>query len=76
LKYREFDEFSPENSFRYNWQNPRVNNAIAVIYATGAINNGKSKISPFNGNISMGAETICDRLSVAAKDPRVKAIVL
>lgn len=76
LKYRDFNEFSPENSFRYNWQNPKINNAIAVIYATGTINNGKSKISPFNGNISMGAETICARLSVAAKDPRVKAIVL
>ncbi len=76
LKYRGLDEFNPEKSFRYSWQNPKINNAIAVIYATGMIVNGKSQISPFNGNVTLGAETICARLRIAAKDPRVKAIVL
>ena len=76
LKYRDLNEFNSKKSFIYNWQNPKINNAIAVIYATGTIVNGKGQISPFNGNISMGAETICARLKVAAKDPRVKAIVL
>ena len=76
LKYRSLNEFNSEKSFQYNWQNPKKNNAIAVIYATGMIVNGKSQISPFNGNVSMGAETICARLRIAAKDPRVKAIVL
>ncbi|MEA1986964.1 MAG: signal peptide peptidase SppA, partial [Candidatus Marinimicrobia bacterium] len=69
-------EFNYEKSFLYDWKNPKVNNKIAVIYASGQIVEGKSKISPFGGKISMGAETIVARLKVAGKDPRVKAIVL
>jgi len=76
LKYRNLAEFSPKRSFNYSWQNPRINNSIAVIYASGQIVDGKSTISPFGGNASMGAETISDRIKMAGKDPRVKAIVL
>ncbi|MEA1986963.1 MAG: S49 family peptidase, partial [Candidatus Marinimicrobia bacterium] len=49
LKYRNLAEFNYEKSFLYDWKNPKVNNKIAVIYASGQIVEGKSKISPFGG---------------------------
>lgn len=49
---------------------------VAVIYATGAINSGKSQ-SGFDGEVSsMGSETIVAALEKARNDDWVKAVVL
>jgi protease-4 len=48
---------------------------IGLVYAVGPITSGKSQNSPF-GDASMGSTTIVQALQEAAKDERVKAIVL
>lgn len=49
---------------------------IAVVYASGAIDSGKSKMG-FDGTVSnMGSETIVEALETALKDDWVKAVVL
>lgn len=48
---------------------------IAVVYAVGPINTGKSESDPFGGQ-SMGSDTIVKALNKAADDDQVKAIVL
>ena len=47
---------------------------IALIYASGAINTGKSSVDPGRG--SMGSETVVKHLSRPRPDKTVKAIVL
>src|SRR5437868_2300591 len=48
---------------------------VAVIYASGAINVGKSTGGPLSGEM-VGSDTIVDAVNDAAKDKSVKAIVL
>lgn len=48
---------------------------IAVIFASGAINVGRSSNSPFGGNM-VGSDTIVDAVNKAAADNSIKAIVL
>ncbi|HSK71391.1 MAG TPA: signal peptide peptidase SppA [Pyrinomonadaceae bacterium] len=48
---------------------------IAVIYASGGINTGKSNKSPFGGQ-TVGSDTIVKAVDEAAKDDSIKAIVL
>lgn len=48
---------------------------VAVIYASGAINTGRSNSSPFSGNF-VGSDTIVEAVNEAAKDDSIKAIVL
>ena len=48
---------------------------IAVIYASGAINVGKSNNSPFGGEM-VGSDTIVRAVNDAAEDSTIKAIVL
>jgi protease IV len=48
---------------------------VAVIYATGPINRGRSRRSPLGGN-SMGSDSIAGAIRSAARDPLVRAIVL
>ncbi len=48
---------------------------VAVVYASGAINTGKSTSSPVSGD-SLGADTIVDAINEAAADETIKAIVL
>ncbi len=48
---------------------------IALIYAVGNINTGRSTSSPFGGKV-MGSETIAKAIRDARNDRRVKAIVL
>ena len=48
---------------------------IAVVYAVGPIMSGKSESDPFGGQ-SMGSTTIVEALQKAAKNEKVKAIVL
>jgi protease-4 len=48
---------------------------VAVIYASGAINLGKSNSSPF-GAETVGSDTIVEAVNDAAKDESIKAIVL
>lgn len=52
------------------WSKPK----IAVISAEGAIMNGKSRETLLSGRI-IGADTVCEQLAQAAKDPTVKGIV-
>ena len=49
--------------------------AIALVYAVGPINTGKSENDPFGGQM-MGSTTIVEALEKAAKDDKVKAIVM
>jgi protease-4 len=49
---------------------------IAVIYASGAINSGKSSGGSLMGEQTMGAETVIKHLKQAETDKTVKAIVL
>ncbi len=48
---------------------------VAVIYASGAINTGRSNSSPFGGNF-VGSDTIAEAVNQAAEDETIKAIVL
>lgn len=48
---------------------------VAVIYASGAINVGKSSGSPFGGEM-VGSDTIVEAVNQAAEDRSIKAIVL
>ena len=48
---------------------------VAVIYASGAINVGRSSSGPLNGEM-VGSDTIVAAVNDAAKDTSVKAIVL
>jgi protease-4 len=48
---------------------------IAVIYATGTINSGKSGYDPVNGPIA-GADTLIEYIRQARRDSSVRAIVL
>ena len=48
---------------------------IALVYAVGPINTGKSEDDPFGGQM-MGSTTIVEALEKAAKDDKVKAIVM
>ncbi len=48
---------------------------VAVVYAVGAINEGKSESSAF-GSATMGSSTIVAALRKAAEDPKVVAVVL
>ena len=68
-----FGEIGSENSYNYNWEEDKEK--IAVIYAVGGINVGKSKRQ---GSVSevMGNETISKAIKTARKDKDVKAIVL
>ena len=48
---------------------------VAVIYASGGINVGKSSSSPFGGEM-VGSDTIVEAVNKAAADSSIKAIVL
>ncbi len=48
---------------------------VAVIYASGAINVGRSSSGPINGEM-VGSDTIVDAVNDAANDSSIKAIVL
>lgn len=48
---------------------------VAVIYASGAINVGRSNNSPFGGEM-VGSDTIVEAVNEAAADKSIKAIVL
>lgn len=48
---------------------------VAVIYASGAINVGKSSNSPVSGEM-VGSDTLVDAVNTAANDKAIKAIVL
>ena len=49
---------------------------IAVIYAVGPINTGKSKSDLFSDDTSLGSETLIKAIRTASEDKTVKAIVL
>jgi protease-4 len=53
-----------------------LNPKIALVYAHGIIQSGKSQKSPFGGGGVMGSETLVDALKTATDDPAVHAIVL
>jgi len=73
IHYVGFDEVKSEESYVYEWVEEK--DKIAVIYAVGGINVGKSKKQ---GGVSqiMGNETIAKAIQSARKDKDVKAIVL
>jgi protease-4 len=48
---------------------------VAVIYASGAINMGRSSNGAFGGEM-IGADTVVESFNAAADDPSIKAIVL
>ncbi len=48
---------------------------VAVIYAAGTINSGKSRYDPINGTI-VGSDTLIDYIREARRDTSLKAIIL
>jgi len=48
---------------------------VAVVFASGAINVGRSSDGPFSGSV-MGSDTIVDAINTAAEDSSIRAIVL
>ncbi len=80
LGYKGEDKLRTVESSTYSEIEPSslgINNGsrIAVIYASGAINTGRSSSSPFGGNM-VGADTIIESVNQAAEDESIKAIVL
>ena len=73
IEYTNFGKLGLEDKYVYAWVEEKEK--IAVIYAVGGINVGKSKKQ---GSVSqiMGNETIAKAISSARKDKDVKAIVL
>lgn len=65
-KYREI----PSDSLGLN-----KGERVAVIYASGAINSGRSSSGPVNGEM-VGSDTIVEAVNDAAEDRSIKAIVL
>jgi protease-4 len=76
IDWRSIWSYSPTKGWPYTWKSAETVSPVAVIYASGAITEGKSRYSPLSGQITMGDRTISDRLKTAQKDPRIKAIVL
>ena len=73
IEYTKFNEFGSEDNYVYDWVEEKEK--IAVIYAVGGINVGKSKKQGGVSNI-MGNETIAKAIRSARKDKDVKAIVM
>ncbi len=73
IKYISFGEMDSEEHYVYDWVEEK--DKIAVIYAVGGINVGKSKKQ---GSVSqvMGNETIAKAIKTAREDKDVKAIVM
>ena len=61
--------------WEYDWESP-AGPKIALIYAEGPIQPGKSQPSPFGGNKVIGSETTSKAIRNAREDKSVKAIVL
>jgi protease-4 len=75
IEYKSLWAYSPTRGWPYDWEPDAIFSPVAVIYASGTILEGRSHYSPFSGELTMGDQTICDRLKTARKDPRIKAIV-
>jgi protease-4 len=80
LGYKETDTFVPVRATDYRDVSPEslglnIGERIAVIYATGDINSGRSENSP-SGDQSIGSDTVAKALDDAAADKTIKAIVL
>lgn len=80
LGYKKEDKLRTVDSSAYSEIEPSSlglnnGNRVAVIYASGAINTGRSNSSPFGGNF-IGADTIVEAVNQAAEDESIKAIVL
>ena len=73
IGYTRFNEVESEDNYVYDWVEKKEK--IAVIYAVGGINVGKSKKQ---GGVSqiMGNETIANAIRSAREDKDVKAIVM
>lgn len=80
LGYKETDKLRVVNGYDYRQITPQSldldeGERIAVIYATGEINSGKSENSP-SGDQSIGSDTVSKALNNARDDKTIKAIVL
>lgn len=61
--------------WEYDWESP-AGPKIALIYAEGPIQPGKSQPSPFGGDKIIGSETTAKAIRKAREDKSVKAIVM
>lgn len=80
LNYRDDDELPYIRSSEYRKvasDSLGLNNGprVAVIFASGAINVGRSNDSPLNGSV-VGSDTIVEAVNDAAEDSSIKAIIL
>lgn len=66
-------EYAKVRGAREDWT---ARPAIAVVYATGSIAAGESRTDFLTGEMTMGAQTMVKAIRSAAKDKRVKAILL
>ncbi len=80
LGYKEEDKIRKISASRYKEVRSdslglNTGERVAVIYASGAINTGRSNSSPFGGK-TLGSDTIVQAVDRAAEDESIKAIVL
>ena len=80
LGYKEEDKLRTINGRSYKKINStslglNKGEKVAIIYASGAINLGTSKKSPFGGE-TLGADTLIKAVNAAAEDSSIKAIVI
>lgn len=54
---------------------PAVRHRFAIVYGSGPITTGESEENPFDGEATMGSDTLVGALNDAAKDEHVDAIV-
>ncbi len=74
-KILSFSDYLDDDEYVYEWKKGGNRDKIAVIYAVGGIQTGKSRHSP-QGSSVMGDETIAKAIKQAREDKDIKAIVL
>lgn len=70
----EASAYVKERLYPRSWRGPRPR--VALIYARGMMNTGKSFRDFITGTRVMGSDTIAQAIQTARKDPKVKAVVL
>jgi protease-4 len=52
-----------------------VQHRVALVYGVGAVTSGESRSSPFNGETTMGSDTLVEAFQDASRDDQIEAIV-
>jgi protease-4 len=52
-----------------------VQHRVALVYGVGPVTSGESRSSPFNGETTMGSDTLVEAFQDASRDDKIEAIV-